>query len=81
MPDETAAVSFKNDILPLFRQTDVTCMNPYGVILTDYKYMSDADNAANVYDQLDSGAMPKDGAWPPAKIQLFKQWMDGGYQP
>jgi len=51
--------------------------------------MSDpTDNYANanaVYDQVSSGSMPPswsgEDPWSPAKVQTFKDWMDGGYQP
>ena len=34
------AVSFQNDILPLFTQTDIQHMQGMGVQLSDYNYMS-----------------------------------------
>ena len=34
------AVSFQNDILPLFTQTDIQHMKGMGVLLSDYGYMS-----------------------------------------
>lgn len=34
------AVSFQNDILPLFTQTDIQHMKGMGVLLDDYAYMS-----------------------------------------
>ena len=78
------AVSFADDVLPLFRPMDVNCMARHGVRLSDYKYMSVPGNAQSVLDHLDGTKpplMPPGGAWPPANISLFKAWMTGGYQP
>jgi hypothetical protein len=37
--------------------------------------------AAEIFARLQSGTMPCDGAWPDARIALFKRWIDGGSQP
>jgi hypothetical protein len=50
--------SFQNDILPMFTQTDIDHMSQFNVILNDYSYMSQPDNAANVYTQVSQGSMP-----------------------
>ena len=33
--------SYSKDVKPLFRQRDIDCMNPFGVLLDDFNYMSD----------------------------------------
>jgi hypothetical protein len=81
-----ASVSFAQDIVPLFTQIDIQHMQPMGVQLADYGYMSTPDNASAVYAQLSSKQMPPSsgggsGPWPDANIALFKSWIDGGYQP
>ena len=80
------AVSFASDIVPMFEpDTDIPHMAKLHVMLADYDYMSNPDNAQDVLDHL-SGAerpiMPPPPAapWPASKINLFKAWMDGGYQ-
>jgi hypothetical protein len=80
------AVSFAEDIKPLFRTIDIQHMKRFGVLLDDYVYMSDAtDNHANaqgVYDQLSSQSMPPGGPfWTTAQLALFATWMKGSYQP
>ena len=83
------AVSFASDIVPMFTEMDVTHMGEQSVYLDKYEYMSDpTDNYANanaVYDEVSSGSMPPswsdEDPWTPAKVQTFKDWMDGGYQP
>ncbi len=80
------AVSFSKDILPLFTPLDIEHMSPQGVLLNDYGYMSDPANAASVYEQLSTGQMPPPGSdpvspWPAEWIQLFQDWIQGGFQP
>jgi hypothetical protein len=79
--------SFQRDILPLFTQTDIDHMSQFGVILNDYSYMSQPDNAANVYTQVSQGSMPPppseggEGPWSPDKVELFNTWIQDGYPP
>jgi hypothetical protein len=78
-----SGVSFAQDILPLFTQTDIEHMQGMGVSLNDYSYMSQPDNASAVYQQVSTQQMPPppEGPWPAANVSLFKAWMDGGFQP
>jgi hypothetical protein len=77
--------SFKSDILPLFTSIDVEHMSRFGVSLDDLSYMSQPANAKSVFDTVSSGRMPPadsgEPRWSPEQVQLFKAWMDGGYQP
>jgi hypothetical protein len=79
------AVSFKTDIVPLFTSVDVEHMGRLEVPLDDHAYMSQPDNAAAVYQQVSNGTMPPRASgeqpWSEDKVQLFKEWMDGGYAP
>jgi hypothetical protein len=79
------ATSFKTDIVPLFTSMDIEHMSRLEVPLDDYAYMSQPDNAAGVYHQVSDGTMPPSASgeqpWSEDKVQLFKQWMDGGYAP
>jgi hypothetical protein len=78
-------VSFKTDIRPLFTSMDIEHMNELGVSLDDHAYMSQPANASSVYEQVSAGTMPPGNSgeepWPEDKVQQFKAWMDGGYQP
>jgi hypothetical protein len=83
---DRTAISFAHDIKPLFRTIDIQHMKPFGVLLDDYAYMSDASDAhahaQTVLDQLSSQAMPPGGpSWTTAQLALFTSWMQGGYQP
>ena len=81
------AVSFQNDILPLFRQQDIDCMAPMGVLLNDYTYMSNPANAQAVYNYLTGTAQPRmplgGPYWTAQQLALFNQWMTEvpPYQP
>jgi len=82
-------VSFEADILPLFTQKDIKHMDPMGVRLSDYAYMSDPSNdhvnAHRVYECVSIGEMPPansgEESWQPDQVELFSRWMAGGYQP
>jgi hypothetical protein len=78
-------VSFRTDIVPLFTTMDVEHMRAAGMSLDDHAFMSQPANAANVYDQVASGAMPPsecgEPPWSAEQLRLFADWIDGGYQP
>lgn len=83
--------SFKNDVLPLFTNDDITHMNDpsqgLDVKLDDYDWMSDPANAKSVCEMVKSGQMPIDDdgnpvrTWTPEMVATFESWMNGGYQP
>ena len=74
------ALSFANDIRPLFRDTpDVETMKRFGLDLSSYEQVK--DNAAGIFSTLEDGSMPCDGAWPVEQLSLFKRWMDEGMAP
>jgi hypothetical protein len=87
MSSAGGSVSFKADILPLFRPQDITCMKSKGVELDSYDYMSQPDNAQDVYDHLTGTApprMPLGGPyWSADQLNLFQRWMTESppYQP
>jgi hypothetical protein len=78
------AVSFAHDIRPLFTGMDVAHMKDHGVRLDDFGYMRDPGHAQNVLNAVSSGAMPPgrsgEPRWSPESVQLFQDWMTGGYQ-
>ena len=77
--------SFKTDILPLFTSMDVDHMSALGTQLDDYSFMSQPGTASSVYQQVSSGRMPPSTSgeqpWSQDKVDLFKAWIDGGYEP
>ncbi len=84
-------VSFAKDIKPLFRKADIDHMKPFGILLDDYQYMSDAANDHENAERVQRSLTPQDGDppsmppggpyWTPAQIALFAQWRADGYQP
>jgi hypothetical protein len=81
MPDSDH-VSFARDIRPLFRAVDIEHMEPMGVALDDYDFMSDPDNAQKVYDSLLETAQPRmpigGPYWSKEQLDLYSRWMSGG---
>jgi hypothetical protein len=72
------AGSFKTDILPMFRPGDIDCMVDYGVLLDEYEWMSNPDNANNVYLHLTGKKkpqMPPDKPWTGEMLKKFNDWM------
>ena len=40
-----------------------------------------ARHADVILDRLQTGAMPCDGAWPGAKVEVFERWVASGRPP
>lgn len=82
---EKRTISFERDIRPLFRPMDIQHMSPMDVLLDDYAYMSNAQNAQAVYEFLNGTKqpqMPPGGPfWSDEQLKLFAQWMEQGRQP
>jgi hypothetical protein len=80
------AVSFANDIKPLFRTIDIDHMKKRGTKLDDYTYMSDPANdhkhAQDVEDRLSDQSMPPGGPyWTKEQLALYGKWRADGYKP
>lgn len=59
-------------------------MASIGVLLNNYDYVKNPNNAAMVYEQVSTGSMPPSndgGPWSADKVTLFKAWINGGYDP
>ena len=46
-----------------------------------WSYDAVSSHADAVAAKLRSGAMPCDGAWPQAQVDLFQRWIDTGKHP
>ena len=71
-------LSFELDIRPLFRDKDRTSM------LKAFDLWSFTDVVAHedaILEQVRSGHMPCDGAWPADKVSLLADWIGQGSQP
>ena len=69
------APSFERDIRPLFREEDVEMME-FAFDLSSYDDVR--ANAEDIYERVEDGTMPCDEAWPAARVQLFRAWIDAG---
>lgn len=78
LPGPGQAVGFEAHIRPLFRDRDRQSMS-WAFDLWSYDDVR--TRAAEILTRLESGTMPCDGAWPTARIALFKSWIASGSQP
>jgi hypothetical protein len=75
LPAEDEPVGFEEDIKPLFREHDRESM----MFAFDLWSFDDVPQHADaILAQLEAGAMPCDGAWPPERIAVFRRWIDAG---
>lgn len=78
-------ISFAADIKPLFTKMDRNHMlNLVGMFdLWDFEDVK--ANASAIYEAVKSGGMPPPDSgeerWPASQVDIFKAWMDGGFQP
>lgn len=74
------ALSFDEDIRPLFRDKDVKVMLKISNLdLASYETVK--EKAEGIYERLADGSMPCDGEWSQEQLQTFKTWMDEGRAP
>jgi len=74
----TDSVSFATDIKPLFREHDRQSMQRAFDL---WSFDDVRAHAPAILEQVKSGSMPCDGAWPPERVQLFERWVDNGTAP
>jgi CDGSH-type Zn-finger protein/truncated hemoglobin YjbI len=75
LPAAGAPVRFTEHIKPLFRQRDRQSMS-FAFDLWSYDDVSARADA--ILARLRAGTMPCDGAWPQAKVDVFRRWIEGG---
>jgi hypothetical protein len=68
--------SFETDVKTLFREQDRLSMK-YAFDLWSYDDVK--EHAAAIYDRVEAGSMPCDGAWSEGQVAVFKAWMDGDF--
>jgi hypothetical protein len=74
-PNGGEPLSFETQVKPLFRERDRQSME-FAFDLSSYDDVS--ENADAILGRLRAGTMPCDGAWPPAQVDLFQHWAEGG---
>jgi hypothetical protein len=78
LPSPGEPLGFAAHIKPLFRDCDRQSMS----FAFDLWSCDDIRaRAADILDRLQNGSMPCDGAWPPAKVKVFRRWIDTGMYP
>ena len=75
MPSADGAVSFEEDIKPLFRPTDQESM-AWAFDLSSYDEVK--ENASTILERLRDGSMPCDGEWPQEQVERFQRWTETG---
>jgi hypothetical protein len=77
LPDPGETPSFVRHIKTLFRTMDRESMR---FAFDLWSHDDVAKHAAEILKRLQAGTMPCDGAWPPAQIAVFEQWVVAGMQ-
>jgi hypothetical protein len=72
---EHTGVGFERDIRPLFRPKDIARMT-FKFDLSSYDDVRAHSEA--ILRRLSNGSMPCDGAWPPERVAVFREWVDAG---
>ena len=75
LPGPEDIVTFGAHVRPLFRRVDRQSM----LFAFDlWAYDDVVRHAAEILRRLESGTMPCDGAWPKAKVETFRRWVESG---
>jgi CDGSH-type Zn-finger protein/truncated hemoglobin YjbI len=75
LPKAGEPISFAEHIKPLFRERDRASMT-FAFDLWSYDDVT--EHADAIYQRLEQGTMPCDGAWSPEWVDVFKRWIDAG---
>jgi hypothetical protein len=71
-------VSYRNQIKPLFRESDRASMR---FAFDLWSHHDVAANAPAILTRLRDGTMPCDRAWPADQVDLFQRWIATGKHP
>ena len=75
LPAPGEQIRFAEHVKPLFRRIDRQSMS-FTFDLWDYTDVS--RHADAILQRLEAGSMPCDGAWPPERIAVFRNWIATG---
>ena len=74
------ALSFANDIRPLFRDApDVDAMKQFGIVLSSYSDVT--AKAHEIHASIANSIMACDKPWPKERVALHERWIDEGMAP
>ena len=69
---------FESDVKPLFREKDRLEMD---YVFDLWSYEDVKTEASNILERVEDGTMHCDEPWPDDKIQVLRDWIEGGLQP
>jgi hypothetical protein len=72
---EGEAVSYEDDVKPLFRERDRGSMLSHFDL---WSYDDVSEHAGAILTRLSDGTMPCDGAWPADRVDVFRRWVEQG---
>jgi hypothetical protein len=75
---EQSTVGFGADIRPLFREKDIESMSSKFDLSS---YDDVRGSAEEILTAVSDGKMPCDGAWPPDRVALFREWVEADCPP
>jgi CDGSH-type Zn-finger protein/truncated hemoglobin YjbI len=75
LPSADERVTFDKHVKTLFRERDRQSMK---LAFDLWAYDDVKANAPAILERVKKGSMPCDGAWPKAKVDVFRRWVDTG---
>jgi len=75
LPSADERVTFDKHVKTLFRERDRQSMK---FAFDLWAYDDVKANAPAILERVKKGSMPCDGAWPKAKVDVFRRWVDTG---
>jgi truncated hemoglobin YjbI len=75
LPGRDEPISFEQHVKPLFREVDRQSMR---FAFDLWSYDDVAAHADAIFDRLQEGTMPCDGAWSVERVELFERWRESG---
>jgi hypothetical protein len=73
----TRAITFSDDIRPLFRESDRDAMEAWFDL---WAWEDVRDNGPEILGRVEEGSMPCDDPWPEDRVALFRSWIAAGCQ-
>jgi hypothetical protein len=76
LQEASSAMSFAENVRPLFREDDRLSMD-FAFDLWSHDDVK--ANAALILERLEDGTMPCDTSWDDDQIQMFRDWISAGF--
>ena len=74
-PSQADPVGYEAGVKPLFRAKDRASMLSHFDL---WSYRDVSEHAPAILAKLEQGKMPCDGAWPAARVDVFRRWLAQG---